>query len=118
MKKLNFIYLTIVFITIIQIGIILFYKKDLINEDVECIAEVKSVKYIKDIEDEFKNINNSTILSYDKDNQNNWVVKCILSGNKGEVEDSLKKIKNYYVKSYNLLYDKENILLELELTSK
>lgn len=32
--------------------------------------------------------------------------------------NDLEKINGYYVNEYNLSYDKENILLELELISK
>ncbi|WP_291652475.1 hypothetical protein [Clostridium sp.] len=118
MKKIKILHLMVIFLTIFQVSIMIFNKKDSSKDAVPCITEVKNVKYIKDIEKEFNNVNNSTILSYNKIDESSWIIKCILKGNKIEVLDALNKIDEYYINNYNLNYDKENILLELELKSK
>ena len=118
MKKIKILHLIVIFITILQICIMIFNKKDSSKDVVPCITEVKNVKYIKDIEKDFNNINNSTILSYNKIDESSWIIKCTLNGNKIQVLDAFNKIDNYYINKYNLNYDKENILLELELKSK
>lgn len=118
MKKVKIIYLLVIFITILQLLVAAINNKEEVNNSIECITEVKNAKYIKDIENEFKNINNLTILSYNKINETNWVIKCVLKGSKDLVMSDLEKINEYYVNEYNLSYDKENILLELELISK
>ena len=118
MKNNKLLYSIVIFITIFQLIILIFNKKDYSEEVVSCITEVKNVKYIKDIEREFNNINNSTILSYNKIDKSNWIIKCVLKGSKTEVLNALDKIEDYYINNYNLSYDKEKILLELELKSK
>ncbi|MCR1949741.1 MULTISPECIES: hypothetical protein [Clostridium] len=118
MKRIKTLHLIVIVITIIQVCLLIFYKKDLSKEVVPCITEVKNVKYIKDIENEFNDVNNSTILSYNKIDESNWIVKCVLKGDKNEILDALNKLDDYYINNYNLNYDKENILLEMELKSK
>lgn len=118
MMKYKVLYLVVIVITIIQISILVFYEEVSEKEIVPCITELKNVKYIKDIENEFNNISNSAILSYNKTNDSIWIIKCVLKGSKTEVLNALNKIEDYYINNYNLSYDNENIILELELKSK
>lgn len=114
---LKVIYFVVIVITFIQVSIFIFSKEKSNKEEIQCITEVKNVKYIKDIEDELSSMNNSRILSYNK-KENDWNIRCILKGNKEEIISNLKKIDNYYILNYNLNYKENSIELEMELISK
>ncbi|GAA0085019.1 hypothetical protein UT300007_14580 [Clostridium sp. CTA-7] len=114
---LKVIYFVVIAITFIQVSIFIFSKEKSNKEEIQCITEVKNVKYIKDIENELSSMNNSRILSYNK-KENDWNIRCILKGNKEEIISNLKKIDNYYILNYNLNYKENSIELEMELISK
>ncbi|WP_411167930.1 hypothetical protein ACH36K_12395 [Clostridium sp. MB05] len=114
---LKVIYFVVIVITFIQVSIFIFSKEKSNKEEIQCITEVKNVKYIKDIENELSSMNNSRILSYNK-KENEWNIRCILKGNKEEIISNLKKIDNYYILNYNLNYKENSIELEMELISK
>ena len=114
---LKVIYFVVIVITFIQVSIFIFSKEKSNKEEIQCITEVKNVKYIKDIENELSSMNNSKILSYNK-KENDWNIRCILKGSKEEIISDLKKIDNYYILNYNLNYKENSIELEMELISK
>lgn len=114
---LKTIYFVVIVITFIQVSIFIFIKEKPDKETIQCITEVKNVKYIKDIENELSNMNNSRILSYNK-KENDWNIICVLKGSKEEIISDLKKIDNYYILNYNLNYKENSIELEMELISK
>lgn len=119
MKK-KFIYIIIIILAIFQSIIIGIYKPKNNNEEiikVNSIESKKNVKYIEEIEKELKIIKNLNIISYTKVD-NKWKVNCSISDKKDKLIEFLNNLKDYNIQNYNFVYDKENIVLNLELISK
>ncbi|MBD7914476.1 hypothetical protein H9660_04900, partial [Clostridium sp. Sa3CUN1] len=82
------------------------------------ISEMKNVKYIKEIIKELENNNTLTILGYNKLENNNYKLKCILEGKKEDILKDIESLSCYEIVSYNLNYENKKVFLELELINK
>lgn len=110
----------IIVLTILQSLLVNFYNsknnKDNIMKNYS-IENTKKVKYIEEIEKDLNSIKNLNIESYNKVDDK-WNISCSISGKKEEVLGFLEKLNNYNIKNYSLGYEKENIVLYLEIISK
>lgn len=123
MKRKYLLYSLVIIITVIQCYILIKYNKEMdlkdINiNDTNSIIEVKNVKYIKEIEEEFSNYKTLAILNYKKIEDGGWKLKCLLKGAKEDVIKDIEKINIYNITDYKLSYEKDNILLEVDIISK
>lgn len=114
------IYIVIILITLLQSLVIAVYSPKIKNNEiieVNSIENKKKVKYIEEIETELKVIKNLNIESYARIDDN-WKINCSINGKKEELLLSLDNLNNYKIQNYNLVYNKENIVLYLEIISK
>lgn len=114
------IYIVIILITLLQSLVIAVYSPKIKNNEiieVNSIENKKKVKYIEEIETELKVIKNLSIESYARIDDN-WKINCSINGKKEELLLSLDNLNNYKIQNYNLVYNKENIVLYLEIISK
>ncbi|WP_066893104.1 hypothetical protein [Clostridium nigeriense] len=123
MIKKSILYLLVILLTLIQCFILINFKKIDINKDSNFndsygITKEKNAKYIKEIMRDFNDYNTLTILSYNKIEDGNWKLKCLLEGSKEEVLKDIGKLNYYNIISYSLNYENSNILLEVDLLSK
>ena len=119
MKK-KIIYIIIILVTLLQSIFIVIYSPRIKNNEiieVNSIENEKKVKYIEEIETELKVIKNLNIESYARIDDN-WKINCSINGKKEELLLSLDNLNNYKIQNYNLVYNKENIVLYLEIISK
>lgn len=119
MRK-KIIYVIIIIVAILQSLIIGVYKPKNNKDElikVNSIENKKNVKYIEEIETELKIIKNLNINSYTRIDDK-WKINCYISGKKEELVNFLNNLKDYKIQDYNFIYDKENIVLNLELISK
>ena len=123
MIKKSLIYFFIIILTISQCFILIKLEnkeinKDVVSNDTYSITKTENAKYIKEIIKDLKNNNTLTILGYNKVENNNWKLKCILEGKKEDVLKDIENLNYYDIISYNLNYENKNVLLELEVISK
>lgn len=123
MKRKYLLYSIVIIITVIQCYILINYNKEIDLKDTNInetnnIIEDKKVKYIKEIEEEFSNYKTLTILNYKKIEDGSWKLKCLLKGSKEDVIKDIEKINYYNITDYNLSYEKDNVLLEVDIISK
>lgn len=123
MKRKYLLYSIVIIITVIQCYILIKYNKEIDLKDINIneatsIIEDKKVKYIKEIEEEFSNYKTLTILNYKKTEDSSWKLKCLLKGSKEDVIKDIEKFNYYNITDYNLSYEKDNILLEVDIISK
>ena len=118
MKKKYIIYSLAIILTIFQCYILLKYSitesnvKEIKSNEISSISANKNVKNIRDIKKDFSNYKTLTILSYNKSENNGWILKCLLKGNKEDVLKDIEKINEYKIIDYNLSYENDNILIE------
>lgn len=123
MIKKSLLYVFIIILTISQCFILIKLEdkkidKDLNSNDTYSITKTENAKYIKEIIKDLKNNYTLTILGYNKVENNNWKLKCILEGKKEDVLKDIENLNYYDIISYSLNYENKNVLLELELISK
>lgn len=123
MKKRYVIYSIVIIVTVIQCYILLNYNKEMDTKDINVneansIREDKNAKYIKEIKKDFTNYKTLTILSYNKIEDGSWKLKCLLKGNKEDVLKDIEKINYYNIADYKLSYEKDVVLLEVDLINK
>lgn len=119
MKRKSIVVFIIV-LTILQSLVVDFYKPKSDENDIiknYSIENTKKVKYIEEIEKDLNSIKNLNIESYNKVDDK-WNISCSISGKKEEVLSFLDKLNNYNIKNYSLEYEKENVVLYLEIISK
>ena len=123
MKKRYVIYSIVIIVTVIQCYILLNYNKEKDTKDINVneansIREDKNAKYIKEIKKDFTNYKTLTILSYNKIEDGSWKLKCLLKSNKEDVLKDIEKINYYNIADYKLSYEKDVVLLEVDLINK
>ena len=123
MKKRNILYILVVLLSLLQCCILLINNEnknmqDINEKELNSISTSKIAKNIKDIKSDFSNYKTLTILSYNKSDNGSWKLKCSLKGTKEEVLKDIEKFNYYEVKDYNISYEKENVLIEANLTYK
>ncbi len=119
-RVFNFLIITLTFM---QCFILINFENKKINKDLNVddtysISEMKNVKYIKEIIKELENNNTLTILGYNKLENNNYKLKCILEGKKEDILKDIESLSCYEIVSYNLNYENKKVFLELELINK
>ena len=123
MKKRNILYILVVLLSLLQCCILLINNEnknmqDINEKELNSISTSKIAKNIKDIKSDFSNYKTLTILSYNKSDDGSWKLKCSLKGTKEEVLKDIEKFNYYEIKDYNISYEKENVLIEANLTYK
>ena len=123
MIKKSVLYFFIIILTISQCFILIRLEnkeinKDEVSNDTYSITTTENAKYIKEIIKDLKNNNTLTILGYNKVENNNWKLKCILEGKKEDILKDIENLNYYEIINYNLYYENKNVLLELEVISK
>ncbi len=123
MKKRNILYILVILLSLLQCCILLINDEnknmqDVNEKELNSISTSKIAKNIKDIKSDFSNYKTLTILSYNKSDNGSWKLKCSLKGTKEEVLKDIEKFNYYEVKDYNISYEKENVLIEANLTYK
>lgn len=123
MKKRNILYIFVILLSLLQCCVLLINDenknmKDINEKELNSISTSKIAKNIKDIKSDFSNYKTLTILSYNKSDDGSWKLKCSLKGTKEEVLKDIEKFNYYEVKDYNISYEKENVLIEANLTYK
>lgn len=123
MIKKRILYLLLGVLTLCQCYILICFnkineKEDLnFNEDYS-ISNLKNVKSIKEVVNDFENYSNLKILSYNKISEGKWRLNCLLKGKKEEIIKDIERLNYYKIVDYKLNYDNKDILLELELENK
>lgn len=123
MKKRNILYIFVILLSLLQCCVLLINDenknmKDINEKELNSISTSKIAKNIKDIKSDFSNYKTLTILSYNKSDDGSWKLKCSLKGTKEEVLKDIEKFNYYEIKDYNISYEKENVLIEANLTYK
>lgn len=123
MIKNRILYLLLVVLTLFQCYILIAFNKINENKDLNfsddySISNLKNVKSIREVVNDFENYSNLKILSYNKISEGKWRLNCLLKGNKEEIIKDIEKLNYYKIVDYKLNYDNKDILLELELENK
>ncbi|MBU5454587.1 hypothetical protein [Caproiciproducens sp. MSJ-32] len=114
MKKREITLVIVLILTFLQIFLLRYKDVEKKNEITECISEVKTVKNIKDIENELTLIKNLEIINYNK-KEGSWIGRLIIEGSKDEVLEAFNNLKDYRINNYSIKYYENKLALELEV---
>ena len=123
MKKNHIIYSVVIILTIAQCYILLKYNRSNNMEEINInnqnsITEDKNVKNIKEVKKDLSNYKTLSVLSYNKLEDGNWKIKCSLKGSKEDVIKDIEEIKDYEIIDYSFSYEKDNLLIEVDIKNK
>lgn len=117
MNKFKIIFIILFLFICMQFTYIFINKIKQDSKSIYVISDNKVKKDLKSIEKTLKDINNLKVIGYNKV-LDNWNIKCNITGLKEDVKNTIDKLKDYNIKTYNLSYFDNIVILDLELISK